>query len=313
MPDTPPHPPATPPSPEPFFLCGFGKSGTNRVGNLLNLHPEIRCDGEWHFQHFFRAWDEFSKYPWQLGSRQPARAIARAGVERLIGDCLATLAEGRPGVRLVGDRSPRPLRELVRGSKTIYVLRDGRDVVVSYTFHHLRAGEAHHFPKHLRESFTRHQRAFRADPGAMSPQHPGLLGDEAWVRETARFWAGRVLEDRTRGAGTDPDAGSDSPAAGSDSPAALLTIRYERLHADVAAECRRMYTFLGVDPARATPPDQSRRTAPGFGKTDPASENRKSLYRKGAVGDWKRFATPEFTRWLQEEAGEALEQLGYRW
>lgn len=128
-------------TPEPFFLCGFGKSGTNWVGNLLNLHPAICCDGEWHFQHFFYAWEEFAKYPWQLGSRQPVRRVARANVERLIRECLATLAEGWPGVTLVGDRSPRPLRELVRGSRTIYVYRDGREVVVSYTFHRLHAGE----------------------------------------------------------------------------------------------------------------------------------------------------------------------------
>lgn len=283
--------------PEPFFLCGFGKSGTNWVGNLLNLHPAIRCDGEWHFQHFFHAWEEFAKYPWQLGSRQPARRVARRHVERLIRECLATMAEGRPGVTLVGDRSPRPLRELIPGSKTIYVYRDGRDVVVSYTFHHLRAGEAHHFPEHLRESFIHHQRAFRDDPGAMGPDSPGLLADEAWVRATARFWAGRVLGDLKRGAGT------DTPT--------LLNIRYETLHADVSAECARMYRFLGLDPSLAISPTQQNRTAPGFARSPAEDEQRESLYRKGAIGDWRRFATPTFTGWLDDEAGEALSRLGY--
>ena len=51
------------PAVQPFFLCGFGKSGTNWVGNLLNLHPRIMSVGEWHFQHFLHAWDEFTKYP----------------------------------------------------------------------------------------------------------------------------------------------------------------------------------------------------------------------------------------------------------
>ncbi|QKK09367.1 MAG: hypothetical protein HND58_15185 [Planctomycetota bacterium] len=286
-------------TPDPFFLCGFGKSGTNWVGNLLNLHPAVRCTGEWHFQHFLHAWEEFAKHPWQLGSNEPARRVARANVERLIRECLATTAEGQPGVTLVGDRSPRPLRELVRGSKTIYVYRDGRDVVVSYTFHHLRAGEAHHFPQHLRESFTRHQQAFRDNPDAMGPDDPGLLADEAWVRETARFWGWRVLEDIRHGAGT------DTPT--------LLSVRYEDLHADVAAQCRRMYDFLGLDPAQATPPEHDARTAPGFDRDDDTTEDRQSLYRKGAVGDWQRFATPEFNRWLREEAGEALERLGYGW
>lgn len=278
--------------PEPFFLCGFGKSGTNWVGRLLNLHPEIRCDGEFHFQHFANAYEEFVKYPWQVGSRKPVKEVAREGVERLIRECLATLAAGRPRVRLVGDRSPRPLRELVRGAKTIYVCRDGRDVVVSYTFHHLRVGEAHHFPEHLRAGFVRHQREFREDPSRMGPEHPGLLGDEAWVRETARFWAWRVLADLERGAMV------DTPT--------LLNVMYEGLHADVAGVCRRMYGFLGVDPALAAAPEAGNATAPGFGREDPRSFN-----RKGEVGDWRRFAGGPFGAWVQEEAGEALRRLGY--
>jgi hypothetical protein len=282
-----PHPP-----PEPFFLCGFGKSGTNWVGRLLNLHPEIRCDGEFHFQHFADALEEFVKYPWQVGSREPMRSVAREGVERLIAESLATLAAGRPSVRLVGDRSPRPLRELIRGAKTIYVYRDGRDVAVSYTFHHLRVGEAHHFPERLRESFTRHQREFRGDPTRMGPDHPGLLGDEAWVRETARFWAWRVRADIEQGAGI------DTPT--------LLNIRYEDLHADVAGHCRRLYEFLGVDPAAAAPPSRDNATEAGFGREDPRSFN-----RKGEVGDWRRFGDGPFSKWVEEEAGEVLGALGY--
>ncbi len=284
--------PGPPLQPEPFFLCGFGKSGTNWVGRLLNLHPEIRCDGEFHFQHFFAALDEFTKYPWQVGSREPVRTIARDGLERMVRECLATLAAGKPGVHLVGDRSPRPLRELVRGGKTIYVYRDGRDVVVSYTFHHLRAGEAHHFPERLRLAFTRFQQEFRADPAGMTPESPGLLGDEAWVRETARFWAGRVLDDVKHGATV------DTPT--------LLNVRYEDLHADVRAQCSRMYGFLGVDASRAAPPTREGRTTPGFGRDDP-----RSFERKGEVGDWRRFAKGDFGRWIEEEAGEALRRLGY--
>lgn len=282
----------SPTPPEPFFLCGFGKSGTNWVGRLLNLHPEIRCDGEFHFQHFADAFEEFVKYPWQVGSRGPVREVARDGVERLIRDCLATLAAGHPGVRFVGDRSPRPLRELVRGAKTIYVYRDGRDVVVSYTFHHLRVGEAHHFPPALREGFERHQREFREDPGAMGPERPGLLGDEGWVRETARFWAWRVRQDLEHGAAV------DTPT--------LLNVRYEDLHGDVGAWCRRMYGFLGADPARAAAPGGSTGTSAGFGREDPRSFN-----RKGEVGDWRRFADGPFGVWVHEEAGDELRRLGY--
>ncbi|VAX38819.1 hypothetical protein MNBD_PLANCTO03-2168 [hydrothermal vent metagenome] len=127
----------------------------------------------------------------------------------------------------------------------------------------------------------------------MNPDNPGLLADEAWVRETARFWAWRVLDDIKHGAGTETDT--------------LLNIRYEDLHADLLAQCRRLDEFLGVDPRKASPPTAKEGTTPGF-----AREDRQSLYRKGAVGDWQRFASPEFTAWITEEAGEALRALGYQ-
>lgn len=279
---------------EPFFLCGFGKSGTNWVGALLNLHPEVRCEGEFHFQHFFDALGEFVRYPWQVGHAEPVRGIAGANVERLVRESLATLAAGRPGVRLVGDRSPRKLRELIPGAKTIYVYRDGRDAVISYTFHHLRVSEAHHFPPRLREPFLEHQRAFHADPQRMGPDEPGLLGYEPWVREVARFWSSHIAHDIENGAGV------DTPA--------LCNVRYEDLHADLRAQCRRVYGFLGVDPALASAPSAESRTTPGFGR-----EDRDSFYRRGAAGEWRQYAGTPFAEWMREEAGEALERLGYGW
>ena len=255
--------------------------------------------------------------PAGVGARRPLSSAPIAGLDDVV--IVTTAAAKRIGSLTADGGAPARLRLAIDGggcsgfeykfevepagaptdADDHVFSRDGRDVVVSYTFHHLRAGEAHHFPAHLRESFTRHQRAFRDNPDAIGPDDPGLLAVEAWVRETARFWGWRVLEDIRHGAGT------DTPT--------LLSVRYEDLHADVAAQCRRMYDFLGLDPAQATPPDHDARTAPGFDRDDGTTEDRRSLYRKGAVGDWQRFATPEFVRWMREEAGEALERLGYGW
>ena len=279
---------------EVFFLCGFGKSGTNWVGNLLNLHPHVLCDGEWQFQHFFHAWETFARHPWQLGSRQPARRVARAGVERLIRECLETMVASKPGASLLGDRSPRPLVPIVRGARTIYVFRDGRDVLVSFTYHHLRAGTGAGFPDEIRGLFAGFQREFAAEPDAFGPDRPGLLGEEAWVRETSRFWGWRVLQDLERG--------REMPAG------TLHRVRYEDLHADVARACREMYEFLGVDPDAADPPSTETRTLPGFDR-----EDRRSLYRKGEAGAWRAYSSPAFDRWVREEAGEALDALGYSW
>lgn len=275
-----------------FFLAGFGRSGTNWIGNLLNLHPHILCDGEFHFQHFYSALDEFTRYDWQIGSREPVRSVAAASVERLVRDCLGAFAASKPGAHLIGDRSPRPLRNLLPGARTIYACRDGRDVVVSYTFHHLRVGQAHHFPPHLRETFRRHQAAFRQDPAVFGPHNPGLLADEDWVRATARFWAWRIEADVRNGAGV------DTPT--------LLNIRYERLHADPDGERVRMYRFLDADPAQAAPLAPESGAVPGVGRRD-----RPTTFRKGQIGEWRQYSGGDFDRWMAEEAGTALTALGY--
>ena len=39
-----------------FLLRGFVRSGTNWMGRILNLHPDINCQGEFHlypFKHFY--------------------------------------------------------------------------------------------------------------------------------------------------------------------------------------------------------------------------------------------------------------------
>jgi len=47
------------------FLRAYQRSGTNWMGNLLNLHPDIVCKGEFHFKSFFDSY-----------LREPLRDIA---------------------------------------------------------------------------------------------------------------------------------------------------------------------------------------------------------------------------------------------
>ena len=40
-----------------FFVRGHPRSGTNWVGALLNLHPQVNCFGEFHFEDIRNAID----------------------------------------------------------------------------------------------------------------------------------------------------------------------------------------------------------------------------------------------------------------
>src|SRR6059058_5661183 len=57
-------PPASPVQHELFFVRGHPRSGTNWVGALLNLHPQINCFGEFHFEDIRNAIDTLQAQPW---------------------------------------------------------------------------------------------------------------------------------------------------------------------------------------------------------------------------------------------------------
>ncbi len=83
-------------------------------------------------------------------------------------------------------------------------------------------------------------------------------------------------------------------------------VRYEDLVEDPVTQARAMYEFLNVDPDKAGAPSTKTYTSAGFDREDP-----NSFYRKGAIGDWKNYATDDFKSWFKECAGAALVATGY--
>jgi hypothetical protein len=84
-------------------------------------------------------------------------------------------------------------------------------------------------------------------------------------------------------------------------------VRYEDLHRDVELQRRQLYRFLDLDVEAAAPIQAGDMTRPGVG----APEDPMRFYRKGEVGDWRRYANGRFERWFLDSAGEALRALGY--
>lgn len=278
-----------------FFVRGHPRSGTNWVGRLLNLHPDVCCQGEYHFDIFQRALHSFQARSHQLGSRQPVKGEARRATHDLIRRCMRAMSDTKPDARLLGDRTPVELRPVLPGARSILVIRDGRDVLVSFTLHNLRGRGFQMQKEPFLSDFASLRERFAADPECFVREPESLLAHEQWVRYASRGWGDRVREDLARAARLRE---SGSP---------VLEVRYESLHADVEARRREMYEFLGVDPSRALPIESGEDTTPGFKR----QEDPTSLRRKGVVGDFERYFTPDATRWFMEEAGSVLEALGY--
>ncbi|MEX2219025.1 MAG: sulfotransferase [Phycisphaerales bacterium] len=284
-----------------FFVRGHPRSGTNWIGALLNLHPQVNCFGEFHFEDIRNAIDAQQSQPWQITAREPLKTVMDQWFREMVRRAMLTLENRKPGAHWIGDRTPRGLRVFVEHAPHFLILRDGRDVLVSWTFHILRM-RPHVLdvvvPPDLRRGFNRLYERFQADNAHFARHPEELLSDEGWVRMVAGRWAGWVRADQ--GAVRRIEANDEGARA------RLQVIRYEALHADVEGGRRTMYEFLGLDPAEAAPISAETRTEPGFQKDDPTS-----FWRHGRVGDWRRYSTDPFKRWFKESAGEALTELGY--
>src|SRR5262249_54993259 len=103
-------------------------------------HPRVICDGESPFARFREIIDASANQFWSLCRHANYRAALERGFGAMVRDCTLTLLEQRPGAECVGDHTPRLLWPYVPGSRLIHVTRDGRDVLVSWTFHQLSTG-----------------------------------------------------------------------------------------------------------------------------------------------------------------------------
>lgn len=277
-----------------FFVRGFMRSGTNWVGNLLNLHPDICVTGEYHLYRLHEAFDRITnpkRDPYGLLMNQNLRLPATREFERFIRRLieLGSQSAQKPEATILGARTPSLLsRVVIRNAKRIHIVRDGRDCLVSMAFHFLRlTGTEYPFEQFPEMKKKRAQ--FQEDPEKFKENPEWLLDNEEWVRTRIRRWSKRYENDH-RFIQRRKDQ--------------VFSVTYEDLHADTDNLRNQMYEFLGADPSKAETLDSS--TTAGFEK-----ENVLSHYRKGKVGDWKKYFTPDVCRWFIEESGDALQLAGY--
>lgn len=277
-----------------YLLRGFMRSGTNWIGNLLNLHPDICCTGEYHLHRLHAGFEKIS-----TPGQDPATILMSEAINSEVIEAYETFVKklidigsrnpDKPTARILGDRTPCPMNAVIlRDAKRIHVVRDGRDCLVSLTFHFLRMGNTDYPFENLpamkskRKRFQNHQEYFRRNPHE-------LLDHERWVRQRARRWGQRFLR--------------DSRFIKKHSEA-VFQLTYEKLHHETEKFRTLMYQFLGADPSKAAPLNET--TSAGFDR-----EDLKSHYRKGSIGDWKRHFHKEARVWFAEEAGDALIAAGY--
>ncbi len=293
---------------EKFFILGHARSGTTLLMRLIRLHPEVHCNYQAHF--FTRKpllkslvdtpeaeeWLARKSNRWNHG-RDLSPLVLRAAA-----DLIMERDAARQGKRIVGDKSPssvihgqavRDLHAVYPDAKIVYIVRDGRDVIISERFRNFVEES-----KFLTAEDKRIMRDLRLDPASFEDGRRSIF-TEAFIRRTAGDWVHDLqeTEDESRRLFGENFYG----------------LRYEDLLARPFEEMKKAWEFLGVAADKAleksllaemaSNPDeewQSRR-----------NEDIASFLPKGQAGNWTRLFTARDKAIFKEIAGEMLVQWKY--
>lgn len=278
------------------FLCGHQRSGTHWMDHLLNRHPGMFMTGEYRFEALRHATDDLIGSPWHSAYREPMRSVAEQCFRDSVRAIVAASSENRPWAEWLGDRTPRSLEVYLPGASHFLILRDPRDILVSWTHMEFRNAGHHYVTGNFAPRFDLHRGHFLKDPDYFNKNPQILLSDEAWVKRLADSWRRH----------TRVDLCALKKIESGEVDARAMVLRYEMVHADPEGQRQAMYRFLGLDPTKADPISEETRSKAGF-----SSENPHGIYRKGEVGDWKTYFHEDAKRWFKEAAGDTLIELGY--
>lgn len=263
-----------------FFIRGYAKSGTNWLCNLLNLHPEISCKGEFHLPALFTGLKEMQKSKWSLLNQHNPDFLETAFYQ-MIKEVIVKTCDYAP---VCGDRTPQSIRaSYMPNVKHLYVSRDGRDVIVSWAYHA--------FNRELvsRPAMKEKLKLFKANPNYFEENKQELLSTESYVRGFSKRWNDQVVDDFKMMHAADKK----------ENQLDYYWVRYEDLQKNTDAIRKKIYTYLGVKPRLAKPLGEG--TTAGF-----KNVNNRSFFRKGIAGGWKEYFTEEQLNWFMEEASEAM-------
>jgi len=203
------------------------------------------------------------------------------------------------GMRVIHHHAPFGSRSI----PAVYVLRDGRDVVVSLYFHHLREIRgrtrweprvrryfstvlgSRHDPEDVTRNLPRFIRSLRDHPlgGLLRP------GREA----SFLTWPTHVVDWSDR--------------------VGVTWVRYEDMLANPVAELERIIKWRGfeIEPAFLEEVVTRNSFRAQSGGRAPGQEDRSSFLRKGIVGDWKNWFDENAAAAFDEYGGDQLRAFGY--
>ena len=293
---------------EKFFIFGHARSGTTLLMRLLRLHPEVHCNYQGHFftrQPLLKSlvdtpeaeeWLSRKSNRWNHG-RDLSPLVLRAAA-----DFILERDAAKAGKRIVGDKSPsstihgqavRDLHAVYPDAKLVYIVRDGRDVLISERFRNLV--EESRFlkaeDKRILEELRKAQNQFTN--GTRS------IFTENVIRRVSAGWVKNVQETENEGRRLFGEN--------------YYSLRYEDVLDRPFEEMQRLWNFLGVRAAQSLEDDIINEMISNPDEEWQAKRNEDiaSFLPKGRAGNWQRLFTGRDKAVFKEVAGEMLIQWKY--
>ena len=276
---------------------------------LVRLHPEVYCDYQAHFftrrpllkslvnSAEIEEWLTRKSNRWNQG-RDLSPLVLRASA-----DFIMEREAARAGRRIVGDKSPsstihgqsvRDMHAVYPDAKLVYIIRDGRDVLISERFRNFV--EESKFltseDKHIIEELRNDQNQFIN--GARS------IFTKSFIRRVAKGWVMNLQEIE----------GEGKRLFGKN----YFAMRYEDLLLDPFDEMTRLWKFLGVkkiDKSLAKKIKAEMESNPDEEWQSKRNEDIASFLPKGQSGNWQRLFTAKDKSIFKEVAGEMLMKWNY--
>lgn len=256
---------------DPIFIVGAARSGTTRVFDILNAHPEVAGVYEsWLFTSNNGIGSLFMSAHYPTKSSGLGRLLKRENLITYVRDLTRRIMEHslKPEHRFLVEKSPSHLfsmpliNEIFPGSRFIHVIRDGRDVCIS-----VRAAAKSWAPA-WRETFGRS------------------------IIASARAWKHAIRHARHNG----------KKMGGR-----FFEIRYEELSKDPFGSYGSLFDFCEIpynNKILKTIYD-----ATDFDRNFKPKET--GFRRRGRVGDWRLHFSLKDSLLFNYVAGEMLLELGY--
>ena len=294
---------------EKFFIFGHARSGTTLLMRLVRLHPDVHCNYQAHFftrQPLLKSlvntpeaeeWLLRKSNRWNQG-RDLSPLVLRAAADVIL-ECDAA----RAGKMIVGDKSPsstihgqavRDLHAVYPDAKLVYIVRDGRDVLVSERFRNFVEES-----KFLTAEDKRIIEDLRKDQTPFTNGTRSIF-TETFIRRVAKGWVANLTETEDEGRRLFGEMN--------------FALRYEDLLSTPFEEMTKLWKFLGVKKvSKGLAKEIQAEMASNPDEEWQAKRNGdiSSFLPKGQAGNWPRLFTARDKAVFKEAAGAMLVKWKY--